>query len=209
MSVLSDRGNKGAGPHELVAGRQVWPPGLALLRSGDELPTALAEKTMIGPGDELSAIGEADAEGVLDDAPVRENALLYVAAVRALAAGAVYRVADLEVADSARAAVGPQHPRVAMKAVDAPVLASPVRIDRAVEADVGRVVVRDDRARALDRDLRLEGALILFFRRPAVVEAFARDGLEAPLHEGARAAHMERVFAAGFALAVFGHDHAP
>ena len=36
-------------------------------------------------------------------------------------------------------------------AVDAAVLATLVGIDRAVEADVGRVVARDDRARLLDR----------------------------------------------------------
>src|SRR4051812_11416383 len=34
-------------------------------------------------------------------------------------------------------------------AVDAAVLAAAIGIDRAVEADIGRVVVRDDRARAL------------------------------------------------------------
>ena len=74
-------------------------------------------------------------------------------------------------------------------------LASPIRIDRAVEADIGRVVVRDDRARSLDGDLRLERTLVFLFRRPAIVEGFARDRLEASLHEGTRAAHMQRVLA--------------
>src|SRR5436190_7435811 len=89
-------------------------------------------------------------------------------------------------------------------AVDAAVLAAAIGIDRAVEADVRRVVVRDDGARALDGDLRLEGALVLFVGRPAVVEGLARDGLEAPLDERARAAHE-----GDFALAVFRHVPGP
>src|SRR5258708_11701625 len=85
-------------------------------------------------------------------------------------------------------------------AVDAAVLAAAIGIDRVVEADVRRVVVRNDRARALDGHLRLEGSLVLLFGRPAVVEHLARHGLEAPLYEGARPAHE-----GGFALGVLGH----
>src|SRR5437868_3699934 len=65
-------------------------------------------------------------------------------------------------------------PRVA---VDAAVLATPVWVDRLGKADVRRVVVRDDRACALDRHLRLEGDAFslgrLLLRRPAVVEGLA------------------------------------
>src|SRR5258706_6962892 len=82
-------------------------------------------------------------------------------------------------------------PRVA---VDAAVLASPVGIDRLREADVRRVVARDDRARALDRDLRLErhafSFRVLFLRRPAVVEGLARLGFETALQEGAGSAKI-------------------
>src|SRR3954463_2645776 len=85
-------------------------------------------------------------------------------------------------------------------AVNAAVLASPVRIDRRAEADVGRIVVREDVARALDGDLRLEGPRILFVGRPAVVERLARHGLEAALDERARAAHE-----GDLALAVLRH----
>src|SRR5438876_6432312 len=88
--------------------------------------------------------------------------------------------------------------------INATVFASSVGVDRAVETDVGRIVVRDDRARALDRHLRLERPRVLLLGRPAVVECFALDRLEAPLDEGARAAHE-----GDFAFAVFGHVIGP
>jgi hypothetical protein len=43
------------------------------------------------------------------------------------------------------------------EAIDAAVLAAAIGIDGTVEGDVGRVVLRDDDARLLDRDLRVEG----------------------------------------------------
>src|SRR5207237_2936786 len=93
-------------------------------------------------------------------------------------------------------------------AINATMLASAIGIDRAVEADVRGVVMRHDRARALDRYLRLErpafSILLLFLGRPAVVEGLALDGLEAAGDERARAAHE-----GGFAFAVFGHRSAP
>src|SRR4051794_12959873 len=82
-------------------------------------------------------------------------------------------------------------PRVA---VDAAVLATPVWVDRLREAHVRRVVVRDDRARALDGHLRLEGDAFslgcLLLRRPAVVEGLARLVFEPPLQKRARPAKM-------------------
>src|SRR5258708_35518283 len=83
-------------------------------------------------------------------------------------------------------------------------LASTIRVDRAVEADIRRVVMRHDRARALDGDLRLQGPLVFLLGRPAVVEGLALDRLEAPRDERARAAQE-----GGFAFAVFRHRSAP
>ena len=71
-------------------------------------------------------------------------------------------------------------------AVNAAVLAAAVRIDRLRETDVGRVVVRDDGARAFDGDEGLQFTRIGFVRRPAVVEHFPRDAFETALHERAR-----------------------
>src|SRR5262245_3240685 len=66
------------------------------------------------------------------------------------------------------------------EAVDAAVLAALVRVDRAVERDVGRVVGRDDAARRLLGHDRLEPARRLVERAPAVVEGRDREALEAP-----------------------------
>src|SRR5260221_6782930 len=79
-------------------------------------------------------------------------------------------------------------------------LASTIRVDRAVEADIRRVVVRHDRARALDGDLRLQGSLVFLLGRPAIVEGLALDRLEATGNVRARAAQE-----GGFAFAVFLH----
>ena len=75
----------------------------------------------------------------------------------------------------------------AREAVDAAMLAAAIGVDRAVEADVGRVVSRDDGARPLDRHLGLERRR-LFGQIPAVVEALAFDRLEAGMRVRDRAA---------------------
>jgi len=64
--------------------------------------------------------------------------------------------------------------------------------------------MRQDRARTLDGDLRLERPRVLFVGRPAVVERLARNGLEAALDERAGAAHES-----DFALAVLRHSTRP
>src|SRR5262249_5994528 len=56
----------------------------------------------------------------------------------------------LEVSPGRQVEVGVRWPRVA---IDAAVLAAAVRIDRLTEADVGRLVARDDRARGVDVQL--------------------------------------------------------
>src|SRR5580658_3772987 len=73
------------------------------------------------------------------------------------------------------------------KTVDAAVLAAPVWIDRAVEADVGRVVAGDDLARGIDRDTGLERRQFIE-TLPAVVKSDPRFGLEAAAVVGLRAA---------------------
>ncbi len=71
--------------------------------------------------------------------------------------------------------------------VDAAVLAAPVGIDRAVEADIGRVVAGDDLARGVERDRGLERRQFVE-ALPAVVEGDARFGLETAAGVGLRAA---------------------
>src|SRR5882672_5368227 len=73
------------------------------------------------------------------------------------------------------------------KTVDAAVLAAPVGVDRAVEADIGRIVAGDDLARSVDRDRGLERRQFIQ-ALPAVVEGDAGFGLEAAAIVGLRAA---------------------
>src|SRR5450631_2443707 len=73
------------------------------------------------------------------------------------------------------------------KTVDAAVLAAPVGVDRAVEADVGRIVTGDNLARGVDRDRGLERRQFVE-ALPAVIERDPRFGLEAATVVGLRAA---------------------
>ena len=57
--------------------------------------------------------------------------------------------AGLEIEARRQAEIGMARPRVA---IDAAVLAAAIRVDRAVEADIRRVVARDDRARRVDAE---------------------------------------------------------
>jgi len=65
--------------------------------------------------------------------------------------------------------------------------ATPIRVDRTVEADIGRVVAGDDLARGIDRDRGLEGRQFVE-ALPAVVEGDPRFSLEAAAFIGLRAA---------------------
>ena len=62
-------------------------------------------------------------------------------------------------------------------------LAAAIRVDRQIEADVGRIVVAEDAARVLGADLGRSGAggfrPCLFERAPTVVERFLQLGREA------------------------------
>jgi hypothetical protein len=95
-------------------------------------------------------------------------------------------------------------------AVSTTLFASSIWIDRLLERHVGRIVPRDDRARALlgHRGGELRRGLVL--ARPAVVEGLARRALEAPLDRRARAAKVQRLAprrcaALRFALFPFRH----
>src|SRR6202022_2898148 len=71
---------------------------------------------------------------------------------------------------------GVARPRVA---IDAAVLAAAIGVDRAVEADVRRVVSGDDRARRIDAEGRPQRHRLFIGRTPAVVECDALFSLEA------------------------------
>src|SRR5688572_17746131 len=69
--------------------------------------------------------------------------------------------------------------------------ASPVRIDRLGESDIGRVVTRDHALRALDRDHRFRPrVLVARVLKPLVVEALARPLLEPAFDIDRRAAAL-------------------
>src|SRR5712672_666589 len=73
------------------------------------------------------------------------------------------------------------------KTVDAAMLAAPVRVDRAVEADIGRVVAGNHLAGGIGRDGGLERRQFVE-ALPAVVESEPRLGLETAAGVGLRAA---------------------
>src|SRR5262249_55429498 len=80
------------------------------------------------------------------------------------------------------------------EAVDAAVLAATIRVDRAIEGNVGRIVARDDLPRGIDGHRRLERRQLLE-ALPAVVESNARERLIA-----ARGVRLRATSAAASAL---------
>ena len=101
----------------------------------------------------------------------------------------------LEIEAGRIADIGVGGPRVA---IDAAMLAAAIGIDRAVEADVGRVVARDDASRLLYMYIGLERGQVLQ-RAPSVVDLLAREGLEAPacIRHGAASAPSHGIDFAG------------
>ena len=75
----------------------------------------------------------------------------------------------------------------ARETVDAAMLATPVRIDRTVEADIRRIVAGDHLARGIECDRGLERRQFIE-ALPAVVERHARLSLEAAAAVGLRTA---------------------
>jgi hypothetical protein len=74
-------------------------------------------------------------------------------------------------------------------------LASPVRVDGAIESDVGRLVPRKDRARALDGHVGLQGGNLLVVASPAIVEVDSIHAFETARNKGPRAAEMQAIVA--------------
>ncbi len=77
-------------------------------------------------------------------------------------------------------------------AIDAPVLAAAIRIDRAVETDIRRVVASDDRPCRVYGQSRSERRRLFVGRAPAVIERDAPFGLEASALVARRAASLAR-----------------
>ena len=146
--------------------RSVW---AALLRTGHELPTELAEKTMIAAGHKRRAVLQSCSKRRLDDAPVREDAGFHVAPIRSDAARAVDLIAHAQLGDRARTSVTYENGRIRVAAITASMSASPVGIDRALERNIWRIIGRDHFARAIRLESRgnAVGHLILV---PAVID---------------------------------------
>src|SRR6185436_20647663 len=77
-------------------------------------------------------------------------------------------IANADICQRLRRAIPHQYRSFAVRTVHARMLASPIRIDRLAESDVGRVVAADDRARRLGGDRGFELVRRLFLFVPAV-----------------------------------------
>src|SRR3984893_561433 len=153
MVVLKYRLGERAGSHELVEPREMRPPSPAVLSAGHELPAALREKTVIPAGHERGAILQRYSECGLDGAPVREHPGFYESPIVTDAPGAVDLVPDLQLVQRPRASISHEDSCVSSYTVTTSMLASSIRIDRALEGNIGRIVVADGCARTggLDR----------------------------------------------------------
>src|SRR5262245_60130205 len=128
---------------------------------------------------ELGAIFKPDHPGWLSGPPMCEHVRSHISTVMADLLGPYDLVANLDVGQRFRLAVCHQDSRFTLEAVDAPMLAAPVGVDRVVEADVGRVVGGDDGPGAIGLD-RLDDAARLLFLPPAVVDRLSGVLVEAP-----------------------------
>src|SRR5438067_10230665 len=81
-------------------------------------------------------------------------------------------------------------PRIA---VDAAMLAAAIRVDRAVEADIGRVVAGDDRPRRVDRQNCRQPRRLFLQRAPAIIECDPLLALEAAGFVASGAASLARL----------------
>ena len=152
------------------------------------LPTPLGQKPMVGTGDKFCSVLKRDLVRRLYRAPMRNDSRLYVAPVPADAPGAVDLIAGSNLRKRARAAIAHENRGAAPGAITTTMLASSIRIDRLREIEVRRIVARDDRLRALDRDGCLRpGRRLLRRLEPAVVRALALFLLETPFRIGGRA----------------------
>ena len=108
--------------------------------------------------------------------------------IAGLPQGVAQALGSVDLGDDARLEVEPRrHVQVAVrrprKTVDAAVFAAPVGVDRQVEADVGRIVARQDGLGLLLDNLRCRSQRLLLRgllqRSPAVVEGLSRIAAEA------------------------------
>ena len=139
----------------------------------------LGEHLEAGAGDAVRRLDRLVGVGI---GPHRDRAAL-VAALRQLGPeqGGCTRLggqARFEIQPRRQAEIGVRRPR---EAVDAAVLAAAIGVDRAVEADVGRRIAGDDRARRLQRDLGPERrrAVEILARVEPVAVGLARRIVEA------------------------------
>src|SRR5947207_10822992 len=123
--------------HESVEPCEMRPACSALLRAGHVLPTPLREKTVIPAGHERGAILQRYSECGLDGAPVREHPGFYESPIVTDAPRAVDLVPDLQLVQRPCASISHEDSCISSYTVRARMLASAIRIDRALERDVG------------------------------------------------------------------------
>src|SRR5215208_3891510 len=123
---------------ELVAEREVRPVRLAYVVC-DVLPPPIGQVTVITAGDQLRAVLERDPVRGLGAHPPIEDLGPDVAAVAALAHGAVDAIAGLEIGDGSGPPVGHEDRRIAELAIAAGMTASAVRIDRPSERNYASI----------------------------------------------------------------------
>ena len=175
-----DRVGVRAEQHVIAVECGAWPLALA-----DVAPAALAQEAMIGARHEVAAIGEHDPMRGLVRRPAIEHARAHVSPHSFLIA---FRTDDLvavhELVDPSRAPVREQHRRLGCHAVRTGMKTSAVRVRAPAEADVGRIVLREDRARLVleQRDLRGRRPFAFVVGDGEVAEANERVGDRAGIH---------------------------
>src|SRR5215468_4310594 len=104
---------------------------------GDEFPSTLGQKPVIGTDRELSSILEGDTVRRFHDTPVREHQRVYVTAPSIAARRTINHITLADLRQLLGAPICHEHPRVTRGAVHAPALTSAVRIDRLLEGNIG------------------------------------------------------------------------
>src|SRR5207302_10972766 len=78
LFVLYRRTCEGPNAHQFVVGREMRSARVALLGSGNKLPSSFGEEAMIRTGDELRAVFQPDPVRRLDVSPMSEHARLHI-----------------------------------------------------------------------------------------------------------------------------------
>jgi len=108
---------------------------------------------------------------------------------------AIDRIARSKIDEPPRAPIGERDRGVATQAVRARVQTSAVRIHAVVEADVGRIVAREDRARVIfdQPDLRRRRPITRLVLDGDIVESVLRIGCRSRLHAETRLLRIRSV----------------